>query len=112
MSLPRMTTCFHCGSPPNFGPYMVLPALGPSVAALERIRVAFQALRDGKDHASSKLYRVLAAEFPAKAALSGARTANEDAATKAMRGEFDHLDDDSPPASAEPYRSSSKGEGK
>jgi hypothetical protein len=33
-------------------------------AKLERIRVAFQALRDGKEHASSKLYRVLAGEFP------------------------------------------------
>jgi hypothetical protein len=31
---------------------------------LERIRVAFQALRDGKEHASSRLYRALAAEFP------------------------------------------------
>lgn len=31
---------------------------------LERIRVAFQALRDGREHASSSLYRVLAAEFP------------------------------------------------
>jgi hypothetical protein len=34
-------------------------------ASLERIKVAFQALRDAKEHASSKLYRVLAAEFPA-----------------------------------------------
>jgi hypothetical protein len=34
-------------------------------AVLERIRVAFQALRDGREHASSKLYRVLATEFPA-----------------------------------------------
>lgn len=32
--------------------------------SLERIRTAFQALRDGKEHASSKLYRALAAEFP------------------------------------------------
>ena len=32
---------------------------------LERIRVAFQELRDGREHASSNLYRVLAAEFPA-----------------------------------------------
>lgn len=31
---------------------------------LERIRTAFQALRDGREHASSALYRVLAAEFP------------------------------------------------
>jgi hypothetical protein len=59
-----MTTCLHCGSPPNFGPDMVLPALDPSVAALERIRVAFQALRDGAENANSKLYRALMAEFP------------------------------------------------
>jgi len=32
---------------------------------LERIRMAFQALRDGREHASASLYRVLAAEFPA-----------------------------------------------
>lgn len=31
---------------------------------LERIQAAFQALRDGREHASSSLYRVLAAEFP------------------------------------------------
>lgn len=31
---------------------------------IERIRDAFQALRDGLEHASSNLYRVLAAEFP------------------------------------------------
>ena len=31
---------------------------------LERIQTAFQALRDGKEHASSNLYRVLATEFP------------------------------------------------
>jgi uncharacterized protein (DUF934 family) len=36
-----------------------------SVERLERIRVAFQALRDGREHASSQLYRTLAAEFPA-----------------------------------------------
>jgi len=35
-----------------------------AVKSLERIKVAFQALRDGKEHASSKLYRTLAAEFP------------------------------------------------
>lgn len=31
---------------------------------IERIQSAFQALRDGCEHASSNLYRVLAVEFP------------------------------------------------
>jgi hypothetical protein len=35
-----------------------------SEKSLERIKIAFQALRDGREHASSNLYRALAAEFP------------------------------------------------
>lgn len=35
-----------------------------AVKSLERIKIAFQALRDGREHASSNLYRALAAEFP------------------------------------------------
>jgi hypothetical protein len=31
MSMPRMTPCFYCGSPPNFGPDMAFP---PEVVGL------------------------------------------------------------------------------
>lgn len=91
MSLPRTITCSHCGAPPNFGPDMRLQGeiVNPHVlmneptehqsllqtlgsegakvimleAAMERIRIAFQALRDGAEHANNKLYRALMAEF-------------------------------------------------
>lgn len=42
-------------------------AMSPFLEAcerLERIRRAFQALRDGEENANSKLYRALMAEFP------------------------------------------------
>lgn len=81
MSMPRLIACPHCGSPPDFGPdafqarNRFLEEMGAEcaqdwqkierlLARIERIRVAFQAIRDGGENANSKLYRVLAAEFP------------------------------------------------
>lgn len=43
-----------------------------AVKSMERIKVAFQALRDGREHASSNLYRVLAGEFLTSGEADGA----------------------------------------
>lgn len=50
-------------------------AMSPFIEAcerLERIRRAFQALRDGEENANSKLYRALMAEFPPPQSAKGA----------------------------------------
>ena len=51
--------------PDTTGRGLSVVLLSDHETCVERIRVAFQALRDGREHAISNLYRVLAAEFPA-----------------------------------------------